>query len=61
MQMVVAPSKKPAITMDYQVTKENHSETPEKQKPDEHGDGAGDEVVPVEVRPGHIRFKQLGI
>ncbi|CAH8382382.1 unnamed protein product [Eruca vesicaria subsp. sativa] len=60
MQMVVAPSKKQAITIDYhQVTKENPSESLEKQQPDEHGDGVGDEVVLVEVRPGHIRFKQL--
>ncbi|KAF3570440.1 hypothetical protein F2Q69_00063448 [Brassica cretica] len=59
MQMVVAPSQKPAITIDHQETEENHSESPEKQEPDEHGDGVGDEVVPVEVRPGHIRFKPL--
>ena len=58
--MVVAPSQKPAITIDHQETEENHSESPEKQEPDEHGDGVGDEVVPVEVRPGHIRFKPLG-
>ncbi|WZZ83511.1 hypothetical protein YC2023_104083 [Brassica napus] len=61
MQMVVAPSQKPAITItiDHQETEENHSEALEKQQPDEQGDGVGDEVVPVEVRPGHIRFKPL--
>ncbi|KAG5387229.1 hypothetical protein IGI04_038699 [Brassica rapa subsp. trilocularis] len=60
MQMVVAPSKKPAITIDHQVTEEYHSEALEKQQPDEQGDGVRDEVVvPVEVRPGHIRFKPL--
>ncbi|KAJ0253341.1 Coilin [Hirschfeldia incana] len=59
-QMELAPSQKPALTIDYQVTKENHSETLEKQQPDENGDGVGgDEFVPVEVRPGHIRFKPL--
>ena len=58
MQMVVAPSKKPAITIDHQETEENHSEALEKQQPDEQVDGVRDEVVvPVEVRPGHIRFK----
>ncbi|CDY26609.1 BnaA09g46680D [Brassica napus] len=60
MQMVVAPSKKPAITIDHQETEENHSEALEKQQPDEQVDGVRDEVVvPVEVRPGHIRFKPL--
>ncbi|KAJ4889851.1 sphere organelles protein-related [Raphanus sativus] len=59
-QMALAPIQKPAITIiDYQVTKENLSEPLEKQQPDEDGDGVGDEVVPVEVRPGHIRFKPL--
>lgn len=57
--LVVAPSQKPAITIDNQVTEENH-EALETQQPDEHGDGVGDEVVPVVVRPGHIRFKPLG-
>ncbi|CAF2144588.1 unnamed protein product [Brassica rapa] len=28
-----------------------------KQQPEENGDVVGDEMVPVEVRPGHIRFK----
>ncbi|KAF8104551.1 hypothetical protein N665_0171s0056 [Sinapis alba] len=59
MQMVVEPSKKLAITIDYQVTEENQFETLEKQQPEEHGDGVRDEVVRVEVRPGHIRFKPL--
>ncbi|ESQ35518.1 hypothetical protein EUTSA_v10007108mg [Eutrema salsugineum] len=58
-QLAVAPSQKPAITIDHQVTQENHCEALENQQPDEHGDGVGDEVVPVEVRPGHIRFKPL--
>nr|ABQ50545.1 hypothetical protein [Brassica rapa] len=49
MQMVVAPSKKPAITIDHQETEENRSEALEKQQPDEQGDGVRDEVVvPVE-------------
>ncbi|CAN8293849.1 unnamed protein product [Cochlearia groenlandica] len=60
-ELIVAPSQKPAISIDYQVTKENHPEALENQQPGEHGDGVGDEVVPVEVRPGHIRFKPLGI
>ena len=51
-QMVVAPSQKPAFTTNHQVTKENRSEALEPQQPDE--------VVPVEVRPGHIRFETLG-
>ncbi|KAG2297759.1 hypothetical protein Bca52824_034231 [Brassica carinata] len=59
MQMVVAPSQKPAITIDHQVTEENHSESLEMQQLHEAGDGVGDEVVPVQVKPGHIRFKQL--
>ncbi|KAL0703908.1 hypothetical protein Bca4012_070333 [Brassica carinata] len=50
-QMVVAPSQKPAFTTNHQVTKENRSEALEPQQPDE--------VVPVEVRPGHIRFETL--
>ncbi|CAH8382933.1 unnamed protein product [Eruca vesicaria subsp. sativa] len=54
-QMVVAPSQKPAFTTNHQVTKENRSEALETQKPDDKGD----EVVPVEVRPGHIRFEPL--
>ena len=58
--MVVAPSQKPAFTMNHQVTKENRSEALETQQPNENGDGVGDEVVPVEVRPGHIRFEPLG-
>ncbi|KAH0921328.1 hypothetical protein HID58_021346 [Brassica napus] len=58
-QMVVAPNQKPAFTTNHQVTKENRSEALETQKPDENGDGVGDEVVPVEVRPGHIRFEPL--
>ncbi|CAA7039228.1 unnamed protein product [Microthlaspi erraticum] len=58
-QLAVAPSQKPAITIDYQVTEENHCEALESQQPDEHGDADGDEVVRVEVRPGHIRFKPL--
>ncbi|KFK43570.1 hypothetical protein AALP_AA1G143300 [Arabis alpina] len=58
MQVDVAPSQKPAIIIDSQVTKENHCEALENQQPEEHGDG-GDEVVPVVVRPGHIRFKPL--
>ncbi|KAH0900040.1 hypothetical protein HID58_049608 [Brassica napus] len=39
--------------------KEEHSEALEKQQPEENGDVVGDEMVPVEVRPGHIRFKPL--
>ncbi|CAN7020243.1 unnamed protein product [Brassica rapa subsp. trilocularis] len=58
-QMVVAPNQKPAFTINHQVTKENRSEALETQQPDENGDGVGDEVVPVEVRPGHIRFEPL--
>ncbi|KAF3583681.1 hypothetical protein F2Q69_00026464, partial [Brassica cretica] len=58
-QMVVAPTQKPAFTINHQVTKENRSEALETQQPDENGDGVGDEVVPVEVRPGHIRFEPL--
>ena len=58
--MVVAPNQKPAFTINHQVTKENRSEALETQQPDENGDGVGDEVVPVEVRPGHIRFEPLG-
>uniref|UniRef100_M4DTG1 Coilin tudor domain-containing protein n=1 Tax=Brassica campestris TaxID=3711 RepID=M4DTG1_BRACM len=58
-QMVVAPNQKPAFTINHQVTKENRSEALEPQQPDENGDGVGDEVVPVEVRPGHIRFEPL--
>uniref|UniRef100_A0A1J3IRL6 Uncharacterized protein n=1 Tax=Noccaea caerulescens TaxID=107243 RepID=A0A1J3IRL6_NOCCA len=58
-QLVVAPSQRQAITIDYQVAKENHCKALESQQPDEHGDGDGDGVVPVEVRPGHIRFKPL--
>ncbi|KAG7591483.1 Coilin N-terminal domain [Arabidopsis thaliana x Arabidopsis arenosa] len=58
-QLVVAPSQKPVITIDYQATEENHCEALESQQPDELSDGVGDEVVPVEVRPGHIRFKPL--
>ncbi|VVA91170.1 unnamed protein product [Arabis nemorensis] len=59
-QLAVAPIQKPAIIIDSQVTQENHTETLESPQPDEHGDGVGDEVVPVVVRPGHIRFKPLG-
>ena len=51
-QVVVAPSQKPAFTTNHRVTKENRSEALETQQPDESGDGVGDEVVPVEVRPG---------
>ncbi|XP_010476289.1 PREDICTED: coilin-like [Camelina sativa] len=58
-QLVVAPSQKPVITIDHHVAEENHFEALEHQQPDELGDGVGDEVVPVEVRPGHIRFKPL--
>ncbi|CAH2038014.1 unnamed protein product [Thlaspi arvense] len=58
-QLAVAPSQKPAITIDYQVTEANHCEALENEESDEDGDGVGDEVVPVEVRPGHIRFKPL--
>ncbi|KAF8086367.1 hypothetical protein N665_0628s0018 [Sinapis alba] len=58
-QMVVAPSQKPAFTTNHQVTKENHSEALGTQQPDENGDGVGDKVVPVEVRPGHIHFEPL--
>ncbi|KAJ4915555.1 sphere organelles protein-related [Raphanus sativus] len=60
-QMVVAPSQKPAFTTNHQVTKGNRSVALENQQPDEDGDGdgVGDEVVPVEVRPGHIRFEPL--
>ncbi|KAL0694358.1 hypothetical protein Bca4012_061538 [Brassica carinata] len=58
-QMVVAPSQKPAFTTNTEVTKGNRSEPLENQHPDENGDGVGDEVVPVEVRPGHIRFEPL--
>ncbi|XP_010458744.1 PREDICTED: coilin-like [Camelina sativa] len=58
-QLVVAPSQKPVITIDHHVAEENHFEALEHQQQDELGDGVGDEVVPVEVRPGHIRFKPL--
>ncbi|EOA36832.1 hypothetical protein CARUB_v10008617mg [Capsella rubella] len=58
-QSIIAPSQKPVLTIDYQAIKENHCETLENQQPDELGDGVGDEVIPVEVRPGHIRFKPL--
>ncbi|AAD31056.1 F3F19.5 [Arabidopsis thaliana] len=58
-QLVVAPSQKPVITIDHQATKEKHCETLENQQAEEVSDGFGDEVVPVEVRPGHIRFKPL--
>ncbi|CAN6885458.1 unnamed protein product [Brassica oleracea] len=51
-QVVVAPSQKPAFTTNHRVTKENRSEALDTQQPDESGDGVGDEVVPVEVRPG---------
>ncbi|KAJ0256837.1 Coilin [Hirschfeldia incana] len=58
-QMVVAPSQKTAFTTNHQATKGNLSEALGTQQPDEHGNGVGDEVVPVEVRPGHIRFEPL--
>ncbi|XP_010528093.1 PREDICTED: coilin isoform X2 [Tarenaya hassleriana] len=58
-QLIVTPSKKSLGIINIHVAEENHLVAEEHQQPDECSDGIGDEVVPVEVRPGHIRFKPL--
>ncbi|XP_077250546.1 sphere organelles protein-like protein isoform X2 [Tasmannia lanceolata] len=54
----LANSQKKELIQNHEVEKDVHPKSPEHQQPDQKTD-MEDEIVPIEVRPGHIRFEPI--